>query len=77
MAAERTRLAAAGFAMQEVVELRRRDRTLPGAPEVHFSVLRPQPGVMAEGRAAMGAAAYAGHGVAAGRRSPPRTAPKG
>ena len=50
MAAERRRLAAAGFAMQEIVELKRRDRTLPGAPEVHFSVLRPQPGVMAEGR---------------------------
>jgi hypothetical protein len=50
MPAERARLTQAGFAMQEVVELRRRDRTLPGAPEVHFSVLRPQPGVMAEGR---------------------------
>jgi hypothetical protein len=48
--AQRTRLTEAGFAMQDVVELRRRDRTLPGAPEVHFSVLRPQPGVMAEGR---------------------------
>jgi len=50
MAAERRRLTAAGFAMQQVVELKRRDRTLPGAPEIHFSVLRPQPGVMAEGR---------------------------
>lgn len=50
LAAERQRLTAAGFAMQEVVELKRRDRTLPGAPEIHFSVLRPQPGVMAEGR---------------------------
>lgn len=47
---ERVRLMAAGFAMQEVVELKRRDRTLPGEPEVHFSVLRPQPGAMAEGR---------------------------
>ena len=47
---ERTRLTGAGFAMQDVVELRRRDRTLPGTPEVHFSVLRPQPGAMAEGR---------------------------
>ena len=47
---ERARLVDAGFAMQEVVELKRRDRTLPGEPEVHFSVLRPQPGVMAEGR---------------------------
>lgn len=48
--AQRTRLTEAGFAMQDVVELKRRDRTLPGTPEVHFSVLRPQPGVMAEGR---------------------------
>ena len=50
MRRERTRLVDAGFAMQEVVELKRRDRTLAGEPEVHFSVLRPQPGVMAEGR---------------------------
>jgi catechol 2,3-dioxygenase-like lactoylglutathione lyase family enzyme len=50
IAATRRRLLSAGFAMQDVVELKRRDRTLPGAPEVHFSVLRPQPGVMAEGR---------------------------
>ena len=50
MQRERARLLEAGFAMQEVVELKRRDRTLPGTPEVHFSVLRPQPGVMAEGR---------------------------
>jgi hypothetical protein len=50
MKRERARLMDAGFAMQGVVELRRRDRTLPGEPEVHFSVLRPQPGVMAEGR---------------------------
>lgn len=48
--ATRERLVAAGFAMQPVVELRRRDRTLPGEPEVHFSVLRPQPGAMTEGR---------------------------
>jgi Glyoxalase-like domain len=48
--AQRARLVEAGFAMQDVVELKRRDRTLPGAPEVHFSVLRPQPGAMAEGR---------------------------
>lgn len=48
--AQQARLTEAGFAMQPTVELRRRDRTLPGAPEVHFSVLRPQPGVMAEGR---------------------------
>ena len=50
MRIERARLMDAGFAMQEVVELKRRDRTLPGEPEVHFSVLRPQAGVMAEGR---------------------------
>jgi hypothetical protein len=49
VARERARLMP-DFAMQPVVELRRRDRTLPGNPEVHFSVLRPQPGVMAEGR---------------------------
>jgi hypothetical protein len=50
MARERERLIAAGFAMQPVVELKRRDRTLPGEPEVHFSVLRPEPGAMPEGR---------------------------
>ena len=36
--------------MQPVVHLRRRDKTLAGAPEVAWSVLRPQPGVMPEGR---------------------------
>lgn len=50
MAAQRARLTAAGFAMQPVVELKRHDRTLAGNPEVHFSVLRPEPDVMAEGR---------------------------
>jgi hypothetical protein len=50
LTAQRARLVEAGFAMQDVVELKRRDRTLPGNPEVHFSVLRPQPGAMAEGR---------------------------
>jgi len=50
MQRERARLIHAGFAMQEIVELKRHDRTLPGNPQVHFSVLRPQPGVMAEGR---------------------------
>ena len=50
MRRERTRLIEAGFAMQDVVELKRRDRTMVGEPEVHFSVLRPQPGVMVEGR---------------------------
>ena len=48
--AERERLEAAGFAMQPVVHLRRRDLTLAGAPEVVWSVLRPQLGVMPEGR---------------------------
>lgn len=48
--ATRERLVADGFAMQPVVSLNRRDRTLPDAPIVHFSVLRPQPGVMPEGR---------------------------
>lgn len=50
MPRERERLIGASFAMQPVIELRRRDRTVPGNPEVHFSVLRPEPGVMAEGR---------------------------
>ena len=36
--AERERLEAAGFAMQPVVRLRRRDKTLAGAPEVAWSV---------------------------------------
>ena len=36
--------------MQQVVTLRRRDKTFPGAPELAWSVLRPEPGVMAEGR---------------------------
>ena len=36
--------------MQPVVHLRRRNKTLTGAPEVAWSVLRPQPGVMPEGR---------------------------
>ena len=33
--------------MQPVVNLGRRDKTLPGAPELAWSVLRPEPGVMA------------------------------
>ena len=47
---QRVRLSGLGFAMQDVVHLRRHDVTLPGAPEVAWSVLRPKPGVMAEGR---------------------------
>jgi hypothetical protein len=50
MRTERARLSTAGFAMQPIVELKRCDRTLLGEPQVHFSVLRPQAGVMAEGR---------------------------
>jgi hypothetical protein len=41
---------AAGFAMQEVAHLRRHKRTPKGPREVRWSVLRPQPGVMPEGR---------------------------
>jgi catechol 2,3-dioxygenase-like lactoylglutathione lyase family enzyme len=48
--AQRERLTQAGFRMQPVVTLRRRDKTLPGAPELTWSVLRPEPGIMAEGR---------------------------
>lgn len=46
----RTRLTLAGFRMQPVVTLRRRDKTLPGEPALAWSVLRPERGVMAEGR---------------------------
>jgi catechol 2,3-dioxygenase-like lactoylglutathione lyase family enzyme len=48
--AQRERLTADGFRMQPTVTLRRRDKTLAGAPELAWSVLRPEPGVMAEGR---------------------------
>jgi hypothetical protein len=48
--AQRRRLGAAGFRMQEVVQLRRHRQTPQGLREVAWSVLRPQPGVMAEGR---------------------------
>lgn len=47
---ERVRLIASGFPMQEVVHLRRHKETPEGRREVRWSVLRPQPGVMAEGR---------------------------
>ncbi|MGN6574004.1 MAG: VOC family protein [Pseudolabrys sp.] len=47
---ERERLLAAGFAMQEVVNLRRHRQTPEGLREVRWSVLRPQAGVMPEGR---------------------------
>jgi catechol 2,3-dioxygenase-like lactoylglutathione lyase family enzyme len=48
--AQRTRLTADGFAMQDVVHLRRHKQTPDGLREVRWSVLRPQPGVMPEGR---------------------------
>ena len=48
--AQHDRLTALGFGMQDVVHLRRHDVTLPGTPEVAWSVLRPRPGVMPEGR---------------------------
>jgi hypothetical protein len=48
--AQRERLIAAGFAMQPMVHLKRRDKTLRGEPEVAWHVLRPEAGVMAEGR---------------------------
>jgi hypothetical protein len=46
----RARLVADGFAMQDVVRLRRHRDMPEGRREVRWSVLRPQPGVMAEGR---------------------------
>jgi len=48
--AERERLIGEGFAMQEVVNLRRHKETPEGVREVRWSVLRPQPGAMPEGR---------------------------
>ena len=47
---ERERLMSAGFKMQEVVRLRRHKQTPDGVREVAWSVLRPEPGVMPEGR---------------------------
>lgn len=47
---QRERLLADGFAMQEVINLRRHKQTADGLREVRWSVLRPQPGVMPEGR---------------------------
>ncbi len=48
--AQRSRLTTAGFRMQPVVHLRRHKQTPAGLREVAWSVLRPEPGVMAEGR---------------------------
>lgn len=47
---QRERLMSLGFAMQEVVSLRRHRAMPEGLREVRWSVLRPQPGVMPEGR---------------------------
>ena len=48
--AQRERLIASGFAMQPTVQLDRKDKTLPGEPRVAWHVLRPEAGVMHEGR---------------------------
>jgi hypothetical protein len=48
--AQRTHLIAAGFAMQATVRLRRHVQAADGLREIAWSVLRPQPGVMPEGR---------------------------
>lgn len=50
VSAERERLLQAGLPMQEVVKLRRHVKTPDGEREVKWSVLRPMPGVMPEGR---------------------------
>lgn len=51
LAAERARLIAAGFRMERVIELRRQARTPEGPRELGWSVLRPEPGALPEGRA--------------------------
>jgi hypothetical protein len=48
--AQRERLQRLGLAMQDVVNLRRHVRVQGALREVRWSVLRPQPGVMPEGR---------------------------
>jgi hypothetical protein len=48
--AQRERLVSLGFTMQQVVNLRRHKQTPEGLREVRWSVLRPLPGVMPEGR---------------------------
>jgi Glyoxalase-like domain len=50
---QRVRLTEAGFAMQQVINLRRLVRTPSGERELSCSVLRTQPGEMAEGRVQM------------------------
>jgi glyoxalase-like protein len=53
MAAQRRRLVNAGFAMQRIVNLRRRVTTAEGERLMAYSVLRTEPGEMAEGRVQM------------------------
>jgi hypothetical protein len=53
MAAQRRRLVNAGFAMQRIVNLRRRVTTAEGERQMAYSVLRTEPGQMAEGRVQM------------------------
>jgi len=53
MAAQRRRLINAGFGMQRIVNLRRRIPTSKGERLAAYSVLRTEPGEMAEGRVQM------------------------
>jgi hypothetical protein len=53
MPAQRDRLIKAGFAMQDIVHLRRRVATPEGERQMAYSVLRTEPGEMAEGRVQM------------------------
>lgn len=53
MAAQRRRLVNAGFAMQRIVDLRRRVATAEGERQMAYSVLRTEPGEMVEGRVQM------------------------
>jgi hypothetical protein len=53
MTAQRSRLTSAGFAMQDMVNLRRRVATPEGERQMAYSVLRTEPGQMAEGRVQM------------------------
>jgi hypothetical protein len=53
MAGERARLMAAGFAMQPAIEMRRLVETPEGERQMAYSILRTEPGVMAEGRVQM------------------------
>jgi len=53
MPAQRSRLIEAGFAMQDIVNLRRRVATPEGERRIAYSVLRTERGQMAEGRVQM------------------------